>query len=324
METVVQPPPEAELHLLTDWSDPSGRARMGRSAVLSLLTHAAAIVFLLFMPETFMQPKYHEAPEAVVTPLVMPPLTVTQREPNPTKTIRELRSPDLSPRLPLPPGPSPTPQMPAPRKAQVPPAPPPPPRTSPQPPLPEPPKVDIASTEPPKLTIPVTPPQGPPSKGPFEDVQPFTPVPPDKRVVDLTSPSITGGIRGGALRGPGINTSGIAPIPSSGAALPQLLSDPGGVEWAPYLSHVLDAVQAYWHKIMPADKRRGSVTVQFAIRRDGTVRTAAFSHQTGFTPLDNAALEAISGGGPFGPLPAQYKGTEIHVEMNFMYNVPKR
>ena len=43
----VTPPGDAELHLLTDWTEPGRNARIGRSAVLSLLTHIAAIVFLL-------------------------------------------------------------------------------------------------------------------------------------------------------------------------------------------------------------------------------------------------------------------------------------
>jgi hypothetical protein len=72
---------------------------MGRSAVLSLLAHAAAIVFLLFVPETFMQPAHRPVQEPLVTPLVLPPLTLTQKEPNVNKTIREVRSPDLTPRI---------------------------------------------------------------------------------------------------------------------------------------------------------------------------------------------------------------------------------
>src|ERR1700722_14008458 len=115
METVVPPPADAELNFLTDWSDQAGRARRRRSAVLSLLAHVAAIVFLMVMPETLMQPPYQER-KPVVTPLIDPPLTLTQKEPNLSKTIREMRSPNLSPRLPLPPGPSPDPTPPRPRK----------------------------------------------------------------------------------------------------------------------------------------------------------------------------------------------------------------
>ena len=58
--------------------------------------------------------------------------------------------------------------------------------------------------------------------------------------------------------------------------------------------------------------------------RDGRVRVAAFAQASGDSGLDNAAMQAISGGGPFGPLPVQYNEAEIHVQMNFSYNQPKR
>jgi protein TonB len=330
METVVQPPADAELNLLTDWGDPLGRARVGRSAALSLLTHAAVIVFLLIMPETFLQPPQRpKRREPIVTPLVLPPLMMAQKEPNVTKTIRELRSSELSPRLPLPPGPSPEPRAPAPRKT-APPAPAPPPKAAPQTPLPEPPKMEIAANEPPKLTLPVQPPQvpQPKSKPSFEDVQPITAGPPDQRVLDLPGPTVAGAIRGN-LRGPGTNIPGIAQVPSSGADLPQLLSDPMGLDWAPYLLHVRNAVKNYWDSIIPGltsvrAGRTGTVSVQFGIRRDGTVSKVAFVQTTGDRSLDDATIKAISGGGPFGPLPAQFKGGEIHVQMNFAYNAPKR
>ncbi len=73
METEVTPPPEAELHLLTDWDEPGRNARIGRSAGLSLLSHAAAIVFVLVMPETLMQPPRPKARmNRLSRPLVLP------------------------------------------------------------------------------------------------------------------------------------------------------------------------------------------------------------------------------------------------------------
>lgn len=321
METVVPPPPDAELHLLTDWGDPAGRARRGRSAVLSLLTHAAVILFLLFMPETFLQSPRSRVLEPVITPLILPPLTLTQKEPNVNKVIRELRTADLTPRIKAPAGPSPEPQAAAPRKPVAPP--PPPPKASPQTPLPEPPKVEIAADETPKVTLPVQPPQVPQPKppSPFEDVAPITQVPPDQRVVDLPGPSVASAIRG-SLPGRGASISGTAPVASSGAELPQLLTDPQGVDFRPYLAQVLAAVKGYLDRIMPRATRRGYVSVQFEIRRDGAVGKVSFAQGSGDPVLDRTAIEAISGGGPFGPLPARYKDSVIHVQMNFAFAVP--
>ena len=326
METVVPPPADAELHLLTDWSDPAGRARMARSIVLSLLINCAAIVFLLVMPESLMQPPPRLVRVPRVTALVDPPFILTQKEPNLGKVIREVRSADLTPRVKAPAGPSPEPQAPAPRKQAA--LPPPPPKTSPQTPLPEPPKLEIAASEPARLTLPVSTPQVPQPKpqSPFEDVAPITPVPASQRVVEIPGPSVANAIRGN-LKGPGANIPGTAQFPSSGAELPQLLSDPQGVDFRPYLARVLAAVKQYWEVIMPPSVkagRRGNVSVQFAIQHDGMVRTVAFVAQTGDASMDNAAISAISGGGPFGPLPSSYRGNEIHVQMNFAYNAPKR
>jgi TonB family protein len=171
----------------------------------------------------------------------------------------------------------------------------------------------------------VQPPQVPrPKSAPaFEDVVPTAVGPPSQRVADLLGPSGANALRG-ALRGPGINVPGTAQVPSAGAELPQLLSDPQGVDFRPYLAHVLAAVKRYWFLIMPKSRRRGDVSVQVIILRDGTVGKVAFAQQTGDASLDNAVVMAISGGGPFGQLPAQYPGSEIRFQMNFAYNTPER
>jgi len=289
-----------------------------------LLSDAAAIVFVLVMPETLMQPPRPKGAEPIVTPLVLPPLALTQTAPNPTKTIREMRSPDLTPRVKAPAGPSPEPQAAAPRKSKPVP-PPPPPKASPQTPLPEPPKLEIQPTEPPKLTLPVAQAQVPPKPpNPFEDVKPISPLPPGQRTLDLPGQSIEGVLRGATAGRGGVNSQGSAPEASSGAALPKLLSDPKGVDFAPYLAQVLASVKRYWLVILPKNGHRGYVSVQFAILRDGTVGKVSWAQQTGDPSLDNAAVQAISGGGPFGPLPGGYPEAEIHVQMNFAYNQPRQ
>jgi len=303
-----------------DWTEPGRNARIGRSAVLSVLTHVFAILFVLWMPETFMQPARPKQQEPIVTPLILPPLSLTQREPNPNKVIREFHSPDLTPRIPSPKPPSPERQAAAPHKTT--PAPPPPPKTAPQTPLPEPPKMEIAATEPPKLTLPVQP-QAPPPKpaSPFEDVKPAAP---GQRPLGLPGSSMDDVIRGAISGRGGISSQGSAQIPSSGAELPTLLSDPKGVDFKPYLAQVLASVKHAWYTILPKNGHRGYVSIQFAILRDGTVRKVAYAQSTGDPSLDNTAVMAISQAGPFGPLPVQYTEGEIHVQMNFAYNQPRQ
>ncbi|MEI9971639.1 MAG: TonB family protein [Ignavibacteriota bacterium] len=270
------------------------------------------------MPKVLVQPLESVAR---VTPLVFTPLSLTQPEPNPNKSIRDFRSPDLTPRIKAPAGPSPEPRAAAPRKTV--PAPPPPPKTAPPTPLPEPPRLEIAPNENPKLTLPVQAqvPQ-PKQPSPFEDVRPPAQVPPGQRVLD--TPGGDGSLRGILSGRGGITSQGTAPIASSGAELPQLLSDPKGVDFKPYLAQVLASVKRAWYVILPKNGHRGYVSVQFAIQRDGTVRKVAFAQQTGDSSMDNTAVMAISQAGPFGPLPVQYTEGEIHVQMNFSYNQPRQ
>jgi TonB family protein len=134
---------------------------------------------------------------------------------------------------------------------------------------------------------------------------------------------LLGANRGAATGRGGVNSQGTAPVASSGADLPTLLSDPKGVDFKPYLAQVLASVKRAWLTILPKNGHRGYVSVQFAIQRDGTVRKVAFVQQTGDSSLDNTAIIAISQGGPFGPLPLQYTEAEIHVQMNFAYNQPR-
>jgi TonB family protein len=185
--------------------------------------------------------------------------------------------------------------------------------------LPEPPKVTIAESEP-KLTLPVqTPPAPQPRNGPqFEDVTSAT----GQGGGGLPA-GLPDGLRG-ALGGPGVNLDGTAPVASSGTQLPQLLSDPQGVDFRPYLAQVLAAVRRYWLSILPRSGHRGYVSVQFAIERDGTVGKVAFAQSAGDPTLDRISIAAISGGAPFGPLPVQFRGTEIHVQMNFSYFQPRQ
>ena len=113
-------------------------------------------------------------------------------------------------------------------------------------------------------------------------------------------------------------------VPGPARSNLQLLSDPKGVDFKPYLAQVLASVKRAWYVIMPKNGHRGYVSVQFAIRRDGTVPKVVFVQQTGDRTLDDTAIIAISQGGPFGPLPVQYTEGEIHVQMNFAYNQPRQ
>jgi len=323
METVGKPPADLELHLLTDWSDPAGRVRTERAAVMSVLVHIALIVFLVLAPESIMQTPARRTMEPLVTPLIEPLSRLTQKDPNTGKIDKEFNATHIEPRprIQMPPS-APPPQ---PRAATFAPPTPKPPQAAA---LPEPPKVEL-NNETPKLTLPVGPPQiqavEKPQPG-FEDVTAPRQVPPDQRVLPIPGPSVDNVIRG-VLHSGGASTTPIAPAgPPATAELPQLLSDAQGVDFRPYLAQVLASVKNRWFAIMPdavRQGRTGKVGVQVELLRNGGLGKVVFVGTTGVPALDNAAIAAISAASPFPPLPAAYRGAEIRVQINFAYNVKK-
>jgi TonB family protein len=105
----------------------------------------------------------------------------------------------------------------------------------------------------------------------------------------------------------------------------QLLSDPLGVDFKPYLLQVLASVRRNWLAIVPDSARmgrRGQVLIQFSIDRRGGVPKLVIASTSGITAFDRAAVAGISASNPFPPLPAAYKGDQIRLQMAFSYNLP--
>ena len=150
MDTVAQPPADADLHLLTDWSDASGTNRTRKAAVLSVLVHVVVLTALAFLPESafFSSPPPVEDAELhkVVTPLIEPLTELTQKPPTKGKVNKEFNATDLKPRpnIQIPVGPPSTTRP----KAVLPAPPVPVPKPVQPTPLPEPPKVETAKESP--------------------------------------------------------------------------------------------------------------------------------------------------------------------------------
>jgi TonB family protein len=119
----------------------------------------------------------------------------------------------------------------------------------------------------------------------------------------------------------------MAPSRGSQGSNLELLSDPKGVDFRPYLIRILAAVRRNWLSVVPeAVKlgRRGRVGIQFSIARDGSVPKLVIAAHSGADALDRAAVAGISMSNPFPPLPAEFKGDRIVVQFNFAYNMPKQ
>jgi TonB family protein len=108
----------------------------------------------------------------------------------------------------------------------------------------------------------------------------------------------------------------------------EVLSDTQGVDFGPYLARVLQAVRQNWYNIIPEEARppllkRGKVSIQFAITKDGKVAGMQVTGPSGDPPLDRAAWGGITASNPFAPLPAEYHSPYLLLRFHFYYNPGK-
>jgi TonB family protein len=348
METVGPPVVDVEPHLLTEWGDPASRGRSGVAGVASILVHIVGLALIVLLPSNFLSSPPEPVKVApIVTPLVEPLTEFTQPSPNKGKIAKEIDMAALQPRptIQMPRAAPSTTQPMAQRPAPVP--------TPPQPPpaaLPEPPKIETAAKEPPKIELPalnaVAPP--PPTvakpKLTLENVGGPTPaVPPSQSKVAIPNTSVAEAIRqnsrggnpsGGLMVGdPGAGSGGygeginLPPSPGAQGSALELKSDPMGVDFRPYLTQILATIRRNWYAVMPESVklgRHGKVGLLFAIVKSGNVSKVTFAFQSGAEALDRAAVSAISASNPFPPLPAEFKGERVVLQLNFAYNVPKQ
>ncbi|MCX6619472.1 MAG: TonB family protein, partial [Acidobacteria bacterium] len=136
-----------------------------------------------------------------------------------------------------------------------------------------------------------------------------------------------GGISVGDEGESGIGSLGGLNAPSSpgraGSTL-ELLSDPLGVDFRPYLQRVLILVRRNWLVVYPESARlgqRGKVVAQFAVARDGSVPKLVLAIESGTKALDLAAVSAISMSAPLPQLPPGFKSDRIRLQLTFLYNI---
>ncbi len=338
-----------EPDFLRPWREPFTARTFARNTVASLIFHIFLIWFVIALPEVerapyspVIHPDIHKAVH-LVAPRIFEP---TQKAPNKGKISRELdvrsSNPAPQPQAPRfrPPSPAPGPVA----QTQTP--------ASAPPPSIEPPKIEVASAPPPPPPgVPNTPPKPPPPqqaatagdkpKIAFEDVgstpvqvnrNPNSPVPMPSTSVQDAAKSARPGAGGTMVGDTGDSLTNI-PNASQGASPGrigsnlQLLSDAKGVDFKPYLIQVLTAVRRNWLVILPESARlgrRGRVLIQFAIDRTGAVPKLVIAEGAGTDALDRAAVAAISASYPFPPLPPDYKGDQIRLQLAFAYNMPTK
>lgn len=132
--------------------------------------------------------------------------------------------------------------------------------------------------------------------------------------------------RGGGIGGMG-GEYGPAPGDAEGRVGSDLdiLSDTQGVDFGPYLQRVLNDVRRNWYTLIPEVARapllkRGKVSIEFAILKDGRVAGMRIVGQSGDLSLDRAAYGGITASNPFPPLPTEFKGEYLALRFHFFYN----
>jgi TonB family protein len=308
-----------DLDFLRVWREPIPRPRLWADMVGSALFHVVLILILLSVPAP-PEPVRRVVDVRRATPLYLP-RELTQKDPNRGPISHSL---DVRSALPSPPIAVRkfTPPAPAGPGTPAPPAPPPP---------VEPPKIEMAQAFPPSGTAPALPPPPEKPKVALENVNPApAPVtPPKNPVIPLPKTSIEDATRaavsprsggGGAV----IDDSGSGPARLQDY---ELLSDPLGVDFKPYLIQVVAAVRRNWMAVIPESGRmgrRGLVQLQFSIDRQGRVPKLVIATASGTEAFDRAAVAGVSASNPFPPLPPDYKGDQIRLQLSFAYNIPSR
>jgi TonB family protein len=107
----------------------------------------------------------------------------------------------------------------------------------------------------------------------------------------------------------------------------EILSDTQGVNFGPYLTHVIVAIRKNWYsRIPPAAQppvsKQGNVVIKFAIQKDGKVNGIGYVQESGDADLDGAAYGGIEASSPLPPLPAEFSGSHLDLRFTFKYNPP--
>lgn len=105
----------------------------------------------------------------------------------------------------------------------------------------------------------------------------------------------------------------------------EILSDTRGVDFMPYLRDALEDVRLRWLPVVPRVARaprlkQGTVTIQFAIMRDGQVSKLRVDRSSGNRRMDRAAFNSVRASSPFPPLPPEFDGEFLALRLHFYYN----
>jgi TonB family protein len=121
---------------------------------------------------------------------------------------------------------------------------------------------------------------------------------------------------------------GLGRKPTTAMGPLEVLTDTMGVDFGPYLQRVLHDVRINWYSLIPESARapimkKGKVTIEFAILKNGTVAGMKLVSTSGDVALDRGAWSGITASNPFPPLPNEFGGQYLGLRFAFYYNPDK-
>lgn len=105
----------------------------------------------------------------------------------------------------------------------------------------------------------------------------------------------------------------------------EITSDTMGVDFGPYMQRILHDVRQNWYNLIPESAmppllKKGKVSIEFAILKNGQLAGLHYVNGSGDVALDRAAYGGITASTPFPPLPSEFGGQYLGLRFTFLYN----
>ena len=103
----------------------------------------------------------------------------------------------------------------------------------------------------------------------------------------------------------------------------EILTDTMGVDFGPYLTRILQIVRQNWYTLIPesAKWKKGKLSIEFVILKDGNVSGMTLHTSSGDVALDRPAWGSITDSNPFPPLPKEFPGQYLGLRFYYFYNL---
>ena len=105
----------------------------------------------------------------------------------------------------------------------------------------------------------------------------------------------------------------------------EILSDTGGVDFAPYFRQAMPMIKASWIRFLPEEARppanlQGETVIRLTINADGKISAMHLDESSHQTKLDRAAWASITSIGKFPSLPKEFSGPNLELRILFNKN----